>query len=102
LITGKAEISIVECKRYTDNVGVKELRALMGVVSRERATRGLLVTTSSFTRSVRSEAKETNQIELIDYEALCGLLNEHFGTDWLLNIDSIVSRAQRQYETIRK
>lgn len=100
--TGKSEISIVECKRYTDNVGVKELRAFMGVVSRERATRGLLITTSSFTRSARSEAKETNRIELIDYEALCGLFNEHFGPDWLLKIDSIVSRAQRQYERKKK
>lgn len=100
--TAKSELSIVECKRYTDNVGVKEVRALMGVVSRERATRGLLVTISSFTRGARSEAKETNRIELIDYKALCGLFNEHFGPDWLLKIDSIVSRAQRQYERKRK
>ena len=94
----KSESSIVECKRYTKNVGVKEVRSLMGVVTRESATRGLLVTTSAFTRGARSEAKETNRIELIDYNALCGLFNENFGPNWLLKIDSIVSQAQRQYE----
>jgi restriction system protein len=30
--TGKSELSIVECKRHTNNVGVKEVRALMSTV----------------------------------------------------------------------
>lgn len=96
--TANAESSVVECKRYTKNVGVKEVRSILGVVERERATRGLLVTTASFTRAAKSEASQTNRIELIDYDALCVLFNEHFGPDWLTKIDSIVSDAQRQFD----
>jgi restriction system protein len=93
-----AESSVVECKRYTENVGVKEVRALLGVVEREAATRGLLVTTAGFTRAARSEALRTHRIELIDYDALCVLFNENFGPNWLTTIDSIISEAQRQFD----
>ncbi|MFZ4658683.1 MAG: restriction endonuclease [Caldilineaceae bacterium] len=96
-IAGNAEVSVIECKRYTDNVGVKELRALLGVVERDRATRGLLVTTAGFTQTARYEASQTNRIELIDYNALCKLLNEHFGSEWLNRIDSIIVDAQRKF-----
>ena len=94
---GNAELSVVECKRYTKNVGVKELRALLGVVERDGATRGLLVTTSGFTRCARAEASQTNRIELIDYDTLCTLFNEHFGPEWLARIDGIIGHAQRQF-----
>lgn len=93
----QAELSVVECKRYTKNVGVKEVRSLLGVVERENATRGLLITTSSFTRPANSEARLTNRIELIDYDSLCSLFNESFGPNWLAEIDGIVSQAQRQF-----
>lgn len=95
---GTTESSVVECKRYTKNVGVKELRALLGVVERDGATRGLLVTTAGFTRCARAEASETNRIELIDFDALCILFNEHFGPEWPSRIDSIILEAQRQLE----
>jgi HJR/Mrr/RecB family endonuclease len=47
---------LVECKRYSvDNpVGVSIVRALYGVVEAERATAGLLVTTSYFTKGALS------------------------------------------------
>ncbi len=46
---GNSELSVVECKRYTEKIPVKEMRALLGVVERDHLTRGLLVTTSGFT-----------------------------------------------------
>jgi len=92
------ESSVVECKRYTDNVPVQEVRALLGVVERDGLTRGLLVTTGGFTRTARMEASRTNRIELVDFAGLCGLLNEHFGRDWLTEIDRIISTARREFE----
>lgn len=96
--SGAAESSVVECKRYTSNVGVKDLRALLGVVERDGATRGLLVTTADFTQAAKSEASQTNRIELIDYNKLSVLFNEDFGPDWLYRIECIISEARRKFE----
>lgn len=95
---GNVESSVVECKRYTQNVSVKEMRALLGVVERDSLTRGILVTTAGFTRSTCFEASRMNRIELIDFPKLCSLLNEHFGRDWLINIDYIITQARREFE----
>jgi len=95
---GNVENSLVECKRHVKNVGVKEVRSLLGVVERDGATRGLLVTTSSFTKNAISESSKTNRMELIDFDKLCILFNEHFGPDWTSRIDSIVFQARRKFE----
>lgn len=98
-IAGSTESSVVECKRYSRNVPVREMRALLGVVERDGLTRGLLVTTGGFTRTTRSEASRTNRIELIEFQKLCSLLNEYFSSDWPADIDRIISDARRQFET---
>jgi restriction system protein len=93
----KKELSLVECKRYINKIGVKEVRALLGVVEREGATRGLIVATSGFTRGAWSEANQSNRIELIDYTKLCLLLNEHFGPNWLIDIDRHMTWARAEF-----
>ncbi|MES9902373.1 MAG: restriction endonuclease, partial [Sedimenticola sp.] len=42
---------LIECKRYaeTNKVGIQPVRSLHGVVTDERATKGIIATTSSFT-----------------------------------------------------
>ena len=49
---------VVECKRFSPErpVGPELVRALYGVVERERASRGILATTSFFTPGARIEA----------------------------------------------
>lgn len=46
---------LIECKRYdpSHKVGVELVRALYGVRMHERATKGILATTSSFTRGAK-------------------------------------------------
>lgn len=63
----------VECKRYApDNpVGVELIRQLNGVVHAEKATAGILATTSYFTRGAKEFQKNvSNQISLKDYIGL--------------------------------
>lgn len=63
----------VECKKYApDNrVGVKLIRELNGVVQAERATAGILATTSFFTRGAKAfQERLSNQISLKDYLGL--------------------------------
>jgi Restriction endonuclease len=47
---------LIECKRYgsSHKVGVELVRALYGVATDERATKGILATTSTFTRGAKA------------------------------------------------
>jgi hypothetical protein len=49
-------MTIVECKRYAEDkkVGVDIVRGLYGVVEQKRATRGIIATTSFFTRGAKT------------------------------------------------
>lgn len=64
---------LVECKRYAlpKPVGVKVVRALHGTVQAERATAGVLVTTSTFTKGARDFQQTVEyQLSLRDYAEL--------------------------------
>jgi restriction system protein len=61
---------LVECKRYSpDNkVGVKIVREVFGTVQASRATAGLIVTTSYFTKDAKEFAEQVRyQLSLRDY-----------------------------------
>lgn len=93
--SGRFESSLVECKLYENNVGVKEIRALNGVVENHRANKGALVTTASFTKPARRFA-ERARIELIDYPILNRLMNQHLGQNWPTHVDHFVSILKRR------
>jgi hypothetical protein len=64
---------LVECKRHLPNrpVGIAIVQRLYGVVSQERATAGLVVTTSYFSKEALTFAETVrHQLGLRDYEAL--------------------------------
>ena len=63
---------IVQCKRYTGSVGEPVIRDLYGVVMAERANKGILITTGTFTTAAIAFAKE-KQLELIDGNILASL-----------------------------
>lgn len=66
-------IYLVECKRYAPNkkVGVEQVRSIHGVATSERATKGVLVTTSSFSKdAIKFAAPLKYDLELADMETL--------------------------------
>ena len=69
---------IVQCKRYTqdNHVGVVPVRDLFGVVHAEKANKGIIITTSYFTRGSKEFAddKAHGLIELIDRDRLFELM----------------------------
>ena len=67
---------IIQCKRYKDTVGVAFVRDLYGVVTDEKANKGILITTGHFSSSAINFAEDKN-IELIDGDELLSLLNEY-------------------------
>ena len=65
----KPETIIVECKRTKHPISVSQIRQLWGMIASERKGRGMIVTTSYFTRSAK-EVAENAPIDLVDFEAL--------------------------------
>jgi len=79
---GKA-LYLIECKRYgpANPVGVEIVRSVYGVVAEERATAGLIVTTSSFTKgAIAFRERVPNQLSLRAYSDLAGWLRRHSPT----------------------
>lgn len=77
---------LIECKRYAkeNKVGIGLVQRLIGTVNQFKATRGILVTTSSFTRDAVDCVESTPGIITIkDYECLTGWLKD---LDFLSNI----------------
>ena len=73
-LTGK-EVHLVECKRYAaeKKISVGIVRGLHGVVHDANATKGILVTTSGFSKQARDfEQRHRGRIKLQDYDALLG------------------------------
>ena len=63
---------IIQCKRYAGSVGEPILRDLYGVVTAEKANKGILMTTGYFTSSAISFASD-KPLELIDGTTLAKL-----------------------------
>lgn len=60
---------IIECKRYSRPVGADVVRRLAGAQQISDADRAILVTTSSFTKEAKDEAKKF-RLDLADYDML--------------------------------
>ena len=56
---------VIQCKDWQDSVGVKTVRELYGVMVSEDANKGILITSSRFTRTALDFAKD-KRLELID------------------------------------
>ena len=67
---------LFQCKRYTEKtVDKDEIMKFQAAVLRERAEKGLFLTTSTFTRPAKDEAiKGAKEIELIDLQRLIDLI----------------------------
>lgn len=84
----------IECKLYSGHVGVEEPRKLLGVVVDEKATRGVLVGASGFTRAAHQFADRNPSLELLDGANLVVMANEHLGRDWPARLEWILRPTQ--------
>lgn len=69
---------VIQCKRYAvgNNVGEPTIRDLFGVMHAENANKGILITTSDFSKQAVAFA-QNKAIELINGLALLSLLNKY-------------------------
>lgn len=75
---------VVQAKRYTKTVDVSAVRDLCAVVQKEGASRGILVTTSSYGTDAYTFA-QNSPITLLNGSELLGLLEKH-GYKFRINI----------------
>ncbi|MFZ2285072.1 MAG: restriction endonuclease [Lutibacter sp.] len=88
--TGNKQLTIIQCKRYTEKVGVAYIRELIGTVADRKATKGILVCSSTFTKPAIDKASLNPSIELINHNQLTNLLNHYLGPNWPLRIEQIL------------
>jgi restriction system protein len=96
---GKREKILIQCKKQGKNVNVETTRALLGVVSDSKATKGVLVTTAEFTPDSKKLADQNSRIELIGNFNLQKLMNEYFGPKWSTHIDYIISESIKRHKS---
>lgn len=73
------QLYFAECKKYAPDrpVGVGYVRSLYGVVQKEKATKGILVTTSYFTSGAKEFVKEEKySMGLVNYEDIKSWLSK--------------------------
>ena len=70
---------VIQCKKYAtgNNVGEPVIRELYGVMHAENANKGILITTSDFSKQAITFSQD-KAIELINGSSLLNLLSEHF------------------------
>ena len=80
ILRRNGETVLVQCKRWKQQakVGAPTVRELRGAVARDKAMRGIFVTSSTFTREAIAEA-EGQPMELVDGKALLELVKEAQG-----------------------
>ncbi|OMF50678.1 restriction endonuclease [Paenibacillus peoriae] len=72
----------IECKRYKKNVGVHWARALIGTISNDKITKGVLISPLGFTKGCIKLANENSRIELLGDKELITLLDDNLGKNW--------------------
>ncbi len=82
---------VIQCKNYKSTIPVEDIRSLLGVVASTKATKGVLVTSSVFSKEAIKLAKENPSIELIDHKQLSKLLNQQHGPYWIYRVDQYLN-----------
>ena len=83
------ETVLVQCKRWKQQkVGAPTVRELHGAVARDKATRGIFVTSGTFTREAYAEA-QGQPLELVDGAAFLELVKQVQGQDAPVNTAQI-------------
>lgn len=78
VVNRDGQSSVVQCKRYENNIGPSTVRELIGAMTNAGADHGFLVTTSAFTDGAQREARKAPYtIDLVDGERLVRWARRH-------------------------
>ncbi|MDO5654629.1 MAG: restriction endonuclease [Flavobacteriaceae bacterium] len=90
----KKEKTVIQCKRPEKRkITFSEVNELLGTVTSEKATKGIFVTSTDYSKDAINYAMDNPSIELINGKQLATLMNEYFGIHWVSKIESILNRT---------
>lgn len=90
---GNKEKILIQCKKYENTVGVDPVRCLLGVITECKATKGVLICSSTFSKSAIRFASGIHQIELINWKGTIHLLNSYLGSEWPITYHRIARKS---------
>ena len=95
---GEKEKVVISCKRISPEKTVRpvDVREALAPVTKDHATKGVMVTTGGFSEHSRKYAQGV-QLELINQEQLQGLLNKHLGVNWSAHLDYYISESNKRH-----
>jgi restriction system protein len=93
LKAGQRHNALIQCKCSRHNVGVGIVRELHGAVEDAKVSKGILVSSQSFTRDAQKWAFKNPRLELVDRRMLVQMLNAHLGASWIHYIDFFTSEV---------
>jgi len=85
----------IECKRYTERVGVRIVRATLGTLLVTKATKAVIITSSDFTRPSKQEGKSSNRIELINCESFDADMRKFVNPNWTTFISKYILEMKK-------
>ncbi|MFI0805572.1 restriction endonuclease [Amycolatopsis lurida] len=88
---GRHEKLSIQCKLSRRTIGVDPVHKHAYVAGEEKCTKAVFVTNSRFSPDVRDEARRDTRLELLDGQHLVLLLNQHFGTNWPLQLERLTT-----------
>lgn len=88
---GRRESVLIECKLHKQKLAEKEVRSLAGLLSAEKANRGLIIAPGGFTKPAHAFAKRARRLELIDFDAFDVMLNRTKGANWHRQLQAIIA-----------
>jgi restriction system protein len=91
---GGIERILIECKKYTEEpIRINLLREILGMVSHENVNKGIIVTTTEFTKDSTLFAESNSRLGLVDGDKLVRMLNEFMGPTWPRHIDRYITES---------
>jgi restriction system protein len=72
------DLIYVQAKRWANTVGRPEIQQFVGALNGQRASKGVFITTSTFSREARDYAESVNpRVVLVDGQQLATLMIDH-------------------------
>lgn len=86
---GRSETVLIECRQWNKHVPVTALRAMVGVMSDERANKGVIVAPGGFAKGIGAAtgyAARIKTAELVNGPQLAALMTERYGPHWPVGV----------------
>lgn len=102
---GQSETVLIECRQWAKRIPVAAPRDMIGVMSYERANKGIIVAPSGFTEgsgSATEYAAGMKTVELINGQKLAMLMTERYGLHWRVDIDRYIQDGRQIADSVQR